>query len=185
LNKSGHKPVFRQLPVHQLEKFCVIYDTHNVQNLLWSIVQGTNFYGGFYPMNDHLGRDETKSIAASEADQLQQDIFHHIRFNLGLDPDEMNRYACFMGLAFSVKDRLISQWINTQKSCRDALSKRVFYLSLEFLPGRFLKNYLVSLGMEDLAREMLLRLGFDLDALEEEEWDAGLGNGGLGRHIQP
>jgi glycogen phosphorylase len=132
-------------------------------------------------MNDHLGRDETKSIAASEADQLQQDIFHHIRFNLGLDPDEMNRYTCFMGLAFSVKDRLISQWINTQKSCRDALSKRVFYLSLEFLPGRFLKNYLVSLGMEDLAREVLLRLGFDLDALEEEEWDAGLGNGGLGR----
>ncbi|MCP4671216.1 MAG: glycogen/starch/alpha-glucan phosphorylase, partial [Desulfobacula sp.] len=93
----------------------------------------------------------------------------------------MNRYACYMGLAYSVKDRLIDQWIQTQKACRDTLSKRVFYLSLEFLPGRFLKNYLISLGIEDLAKEVLKDLGFDLDTLEEEEWDPGLGNGGLGR----
>lgn len=132
-------------------------------------------------MDDHLILDEKKSGTGSEADRLKQDIYHHIRFNLGLDPEEMNRYTCFMGLAFSVKDRLISQWIKTQKSCRETLSKKVFYLSLEFLPGRFLKNYLVSLGMEELAREVLSDLGFDLDALEEEEWDAGLGNGGLGR----
>jgi len=121
------------------------------------------------------------SGTASEAEILKQDIYHNIRFNLGLDPEEMNRYTCFMGLAFSLKDRLIKQWIKTQKSCRDTLSKRVFYLSLEFLPGRSLKHYLISLGLEDLAREVLSGLGFDLNALEEEEWDAGLGNGGLGR----
>lgn len=120
-------------------------------------------------------------VSISGADQLKQDICHHIRFNLGLDPEQMNRYTCYMGLAFSIKDRLINQWIKTQKSCRDTLSKRVFYLSLEFLPGRFLKNYLISLGMENLAREVLSDFGFDLDAIEEEEWDPGLGNGGLGR----
>lgn len=132
-------------------------------------------------MNEDQYFDDKNASPGSEADRLKQDIYHHIRFNLGLDPEGMNRYTCYMGLAFSVKDRLINQWIKTQKSCRDTLSKRVFYLSLEFLPGRFLKNYLISLGMEDLAREVLSDFGFDLDAIEEEEWDAGLGNGGLGR----
>ncbi len=130
-------------------------------------------------MNQNNPRQENKSL--SEADQLKQDIYQHIRFNLGLDPEEMSRYSCYMGLAFSVKDRLINQWIKTQKACRDTLSKRVFYLSLEFLPGRFLKNYLISLGMEEVARKVLSDLGFDLNILEEVEWDAGLGNGGLGR----
>ncbi|OQY51803.1 MAG: glycogen phosphorylase [Desulfobacteraceae bacterium 4572_89] len=132
-------------------------------------------------MNQYPALDEKKSDPACEADKLKQDIYHNIRFNLGLDPEEMNKYSCFMGLAFSLKDRLISQWIKTQKSCRKNFSKRIFYLSLEFLPGRFLKNYLISLDLEDTARKVLSDLGFDLDVLEEEEWDHGLGNGGLGR----
>jgi len=128
-----------------------------------------------------MDQTQKEPRTVSEADRLKQDIYHNIRFNLGLDPGEMNRYTCFMGLAFSVKDRLIKQWIKTQNSCKDTLSKRVFYLSLEFLPGRFLKNYLISLGLEELSRNVLSELGFDLDAVEEEEWDPGLGNGGLGR----
>ncbi len=127
------------------------------------------------------GSKSKKNNRVLEINRLKQDICHHVRFNLGMDPDDMNRFSCYMGLALSVKDRLIDQWLTTQKSCREAMAKRVFYLSLEFLPGRFLKNYLVSLGMEDLAREALVDMGFELEALEEEEWDAGLGNGGLGR----
>jgi starch phosphorylase len=61
------------------------------------------------------------------------------------------------------------------------MAKRVYFLSLEFLPGRFLMSYLLSLNMADEARIALQELGFDLDELEEVEWDAGLGNGGLGR----
>jgi starch phosphorylase len=132
-------------------------------------------------MNQGQTHDKKELNSVSEAEKLKQDIYHNIRFNLGLDPEEMNRYECYIGLAYSVKDRLISQWIKTQKACKDTLSKRVFYLSLEFLPGRFLKNYLISLGIEDLAENVLNNLGFDLDSLEEEEWDPGLGNGGLGR----
>ncbi len=132
-------------------------------------------------MNEVQTRDNKKLTPGSEAEQLKQDIYQNVKSNLGLDPEEMNRYTCYMGLAYSVKDRLIDQWIQTQKACKDTLSKRVFYLSLEFLPGRFLKNYLISLGIEELAEEVLKDLGFDLDSLEEEEWDPGLGNGGLGR----
>jgi len=130
---------------------------------------------------DKKNRGEKSPDIVSDAEILKRDIYHNIRFNLGLDPDEMNRYSCFMGLAYSVKDRLIKKWLKTQQSCKDTLSKRIFYLSLEFLPGRFLKNYLISLEIEDLAKEVLVDFGFDLDDLEEEEWDPGLGNGGLGR----
>jgi glycogen phosphorylase len=86
-----------------------------------------------------------------------------------------------MGLAYSIRDRLVDRWIKSQRSLYDAMAKRVYFLSLEFLPGRFLMNYLLSLNMTDEARRALQKLGFDLDELEEVEWDAALGNGGLGR----
>jgi glycogen phosphorylase len=117
---------------------------------------------------------------ASEGNLIDQ-IRRHICFTLGNDPDKPNRYACYMGLAFAVRDRLIARWLRTQRELYDTLSKRVYFLSLEFLPGRFLKNYLISLQMEAEARAAVAAMGFDLNALEEEEWDAGLGNGGLGR----
>jgi starch phosphorylase len=121
------------------------------------------------------------STPAPAGDTLGNDIRRHISFTLGNDPDKPSKYACYMGLAYSVRDRLIERWIKTQRALHDTLAKRVYFLSLEFLPGRFLKNYLISLQMEDEARRTLEEMGFDLDELEEEEWDAGLGNGGLGR----
>jgi starch phosphorylase len=112
---------------------------------------------------------------------LKEEILRHIRFTLGNDPAKPDAYSCFMGLAYSVRDRLLDRWIDSQRAMYDTWAKRVYFLSMEFLPGRFLKNYLTSLQMESEARAALQELGFDLDELEEEEWDAGLGNGGLGR----
>jgi glycogen phosphorylase len=112
---------------------------------------------------------------------LKDQIQRHIRFTMGRDPAKPNRHACFMGLAYSIRDRLIDRWIRTQRSQYDTLAKRVYFLSLEFLPGRFLMNYLISLKLVDEVRQTVEEMGFDLDELEEEEWDAGLGNGGLGR----
>jgi len=125
--------------------------------------------------------DTSSSSVSGETASLKNDILRHIRFTLGNDPDKPDKFACFMGLAYSVRDRLIERWIKTQRSLYDTLSKRVYFLSLEFLPGRFLKNYLISLDMLEEARRTLQEMGIDLDELEEEEWDAGLGNGGLGR----
>jgi glycogen phosphorylase len=116
-----------------------------------------------------------------KADPLKEDILRHIQCTLGRDPSAPDKYSCFMALAYSVHDRLMEQWGRTQRFLYDTLKKRVYFLSLEFLPGRFLKNYLISLNMLEKARATLNDLGFDLDEIEEEEWDAGLGNGGLGR----
>ena len=121
------------------------------------------------------------SSARQSTATLKDQIQRHIRFSMGRDPQKPNRHACFMGLAYSVRDRLADRWIRTQRSQYDTLAKRVYFLSLEFLPGRFLMNYLISLKMVDEARQTVEAMGFDLDELEEEEWDAGLGNGGLGR----
>jgi starch phosphorylase len=125
--------------------------------------------------------NDPPSCDPSAKDSLKTDIFRHIRTMIGRDPGKPNKYAIYMGLAYSVRDRLIEKWITTQRLFYDTLAKRIYFLSLEFLPGRFLKNYLINLEMEKEAREVLKELGVDLDDLEEEEWDAGLGNGGLGR----
>ena len=128
---------------------------------------------------DQISDHEGKPVLSASV--LKADIQRHIRFTMGRDPAKPNRHACFMGLAHSVRDQLIDRWIRTQRSQYDTLAKRVYFLSLEFLPGRFLMNYLISLQMVDQARQAVEEMGFDLDELEEEEWDAGLGNGGLGR----
>jgi glycogen phosphorylase len=126
--------------------------------------------------------ENTSGIPPVESENsLIGQIRRHICYTLGNDPDKPSKYACYTGLAFAVRERLIAKWIKTQRSLYDTLSKRVYFLSLEFLPGRFLKNYLTSLQMEEEARQAVADMGFDLDELEEEEWDPGLGNGGLGR----
>jgi starch phosphorylase len=120
------------------------------------------------------GQRLTKEIPADE-------IHRHIVSNLGDEIYGKSYFRYFNGLAYSVRDRLIQAWLDTQRAYYDGLVKRVYYLSLEFLPGRFLLNYLTSMGLEQNCREVLGKLGLNLEDLEEVEWDSGLGNGGLGR----
>jgi starch phosphorylase len=112
---------------------------------------------------------------------LADDIHRHIVSTLGNEVYGRSKFRYFNGLAYSIRDRLIKMWLNTQRDYYDTLAKRVYYLSLEFLPGRFLMNYLTNMGMEQGCRVELEKLGLALEDLEEVEWDAGLGNGGLGR----
>jgi starch phosphorylase len=114
-------------------------------------------------------------------DTLAEDIHRHIESTLGDEVYGRNKFRYFNGLAYSIRDRLIKVWLNTQRDYYDSMVKRVYYLSLEFLPGRFLMNYLTNMRMEQGCQEVLEKLGLALEDLEEVEWDAGLGNGGLGR----
>ena len=114
-------------------------------------------------------------------EQLRADIERHIISTLGNDSSVPRKDTLYNGLAYSVRDRLLRRWIEGQRSYYDSRSKRVYYLSLEFLPGRFLMNYITNLEIRDLCERTLAETGFSLEELEEEEWDAGLGNGGLGR----
>jgi len=121
------------------------------------------------------------STKDSGAEFLKHDIRRHIVSTLGNDYTIPRKDVFFNGLAYSVRDRLLDRWIEGQRSFYDTGTKRVYYLSLEFLPGRFLMNYITNLGIEDTCRKAIKDIDFSLEDLEEEEWDAGLGNGGLGR----
>lgn len=112
---------------------------------------------------------------------LGDDIRRHILSNLGNDLYPPDPFRYFSGLAYAIRDRLIRLWLSTQASYYDSMSKRLYYLSMEFLPGRFLMNYVTNMGLEAGCREVATGLGYALDDLAEEERDAGLGNGGLGR----
>ena len=87
----------------------------------------------------------------------------------------------YMALAITVRDRLLQRWINTGLTYFEKKSRTAVYLSAEFLLGPHLGNNLINLGVFDEVRQAMDELGFDLDALLEQEEEPGLGNGGLGR----
>jgi len=87
----------------------------------------------------------------------------------------------YRALAYTVRDRLMERWFRTQGDYYRADVKRVYYLSLEFLLGRALVSNVINLGARDAFTAAMRRVGCDLEVLQELEWDAGLGNGGLGR----
>jgi glycogen phosphorylase len=106
---------------------------------------------------------------------------HRMMYSVAKDQYTARDFDAYQGLAYAVRDRLMERWFRTQDAYYHADAKRVYYLSLEFLLGRALLNNVLSLGALDAYREALERLGYDLEELQEQEWDAGLGNGGLGR----
>jgi starch phosphorylase len=106
---------------------------------------------------------------------------HRMMYSVAKDQYTARDFDAYQGLAYAVRDRLMERWFRTQDAYYHADAKRVYYLSLEFLLGRALLNNVLSLGAQDAYREALDRLGYDLEELQEQEWDAGLGNGGLGR----
>jgi starch phosphorylase len=112
---------------------------------------------------------------------LKRDIIRHIVSSLGSDYARHSAYNYYHGLALAVRDRLVDQWIKTQRSYYKNQSKRVYYLSMEYLPGKSLLNNLHCLGIHDVAEKALADFGLKLEDVAEIEWDAGLGNGGLGR----
>ncbi len=108
-------------------------------------------------------------------------INHHILSFLGRDPQRAGSRDVYKALAYTIRDFLVERWISTQKGYYAKGKKRVYYLSLEFLIGRSLGNSLINLGFYDEMAEVLQEMGYDLEELMEEEDDAALGNGGLGR----
>jgi len=87
----------------------------------------------------------------------------------------------YQALAWTLRDRLMSDWMNTYMARDQPGKRRGYYLSLEFLIGRALANHVLNLGLDEAAREALHGFGQTLEAVAEQETDAGLGNGGLGR----
>ncbi len=94
---------------------------------------------------------------------------------------EADQQQLFQAVAYAVKDEIINNWLATQKQYEIDDPKTVYYMSMEFLMGRALGNNLINLTAYKEVKEALEELGFDLNVIEDQEPDAALGNGGLGR----
>jgi glycogen phosphorylase len=121
------------------------------------------------------------SLCDATAEALKRNILHHVMSFQGCDPDRVRLSDVHMALAYTLRDIMTEKWINTQSLYYEKEKKRVYYLSLEFLIGRSLSNAILNLGILEPVKTAVEELGFDLADIVEEEEDAALGNGGLGR----
>ena len=113
--------------------------------------------------------------------KFQEDFKQHMRFSVAHDMEKSSLLDKYTAIAYSVRDRMIDRWIKTQEEYYKTNPKRVYYFSLEFLMGRTLCNALINLNINEIVKEAMDELGHSMEELAEIEWDAGLGNGGLGR----
>jgi len=105
----------------------------------------------------------------------------HLTFDAVVDLKDSGPRERFEAIAHSVRDVLSQRWVQTEKTYRQRNPKRVYYISMEFLIGRSLANNVTNLWLDPLARDVVAQKNLDLIELLEQEPDAGLGNGGLGR----
>ena len=98
-----------------------------------------------------------------------------------VDPQSATSRQKFEATSRFIRDLIAHRWVKTQRARERSRPKRVHYMSMEFLLGRSLRNNIMNLAAEPLVQHALQQQGWDLDRLMEEEPDAGLGNGGLGR----
>ncbi len=123
----------------------------------------------------------TNELMGRDVESLKKSFIHHLEYSLAKDEYSATDHDRFQSLALLARDRMVERWIETQQAYYREDAKRVYYLSLEFLMGRALGNSLINSGIYEEAGHALRELGCDLEEIRESEWDAGLGNGGLGR----
>ena len=115
------------------------------------------------------------------ADAILKDFTHYFGRMLGRRTIRTKSPFLYQAVVYATRDRLMERWGKTRMAIEREDTRRVSYLSLEFLTGRLLRNALLSLDIEDETGEALQRIGLDLEDVYDREHDAGLGNGGLGR----
>ena len=116
-----------------------------------------------------------------DKEKFKKELESNVRMLFRRKLEEATPQQIYQAVAYSVKDDIIDNWIETHKAYEKQDKKMVYYMSMEFLMGRALGNNMINLLCYDDVRETLEVLGLDLNLIEDQEPDAALGNGGLGR----
>ncbi|TPW17570.1 MAG: Phosphorylase [Halothiobacillaceae bacterium] len=116
-----------------------------------------------------------------DKDAIKRSMAILLEYAVGKDLYTATTRDWFTVSALVTRDRLVERWMETMRTYYHADAKRVYYLSLEFLIGRTLSNSLLNMEIHDNYREALLEIGLEMETIRDQEPDAGLGNGGLGR----
>uniref|UniRef100_A0A8H7XXI4 Alpha-1,4 glucan phosphorylase n=1 Tax=Psilocybe cubensis TaxID=181762 RepID=A0A8H7XXI4_PSICU len=147
---------------------------------------------GYLPEKDEEGRDKwpkgEEKVWKDGMRSLDKDVnditrsfVNHVQTSLARQPYNIDDLGAYHAAALSTRDNLLVNWNDTQLTYTRKAPKRAYYLSLEFLMGRTLDNALLNLGLKDEYKQGVRKLGFNIEDILEQERDAGLGNGGLGR----
>ena len=116
-----------------------------------------------------------------DKETFKKSVKDNVKFLYRRKLEEATQEQLFQAVSYTVKDVIIDNWLDTQNAYEKQDPKIVYYMSMEFLMGRALGNNLLNLGAYGEVKEALEELGIDINALEDQEPDPALGNGGLGR----
>ncbi|MHB8128579.1 MAG: glycogen/starch/alpha-glucan phosphorylase [Mobilitalea sp.] len=114
-------------------------------------------------------------------EEFKKNIINYAKLLYRKTLEEVTQKQIFQIVSYSIKDMIIDQWMATHQEYEEQDAKTVYYLSMEFLMGRALGNIIINLSANKQIEEALDELGLDLNVIEDQEPDAALGNGGLGR----
>ncbi|MCJ2178949.1 glycogen/starch/alpha-glucan phosphorylase [Novosphingobium album (ex Hu et al. 2023)] len=128
-----------------------------------------------------MATDPVSSPKVSAPSEFDQHIVRVLRHRVGKDERAAKQHDWYTASIYALRDQIIDRWIASTRRTYDEGGKRVYYLSMEFLIGRLLRDALSNMGMTREMEKALAAHGLDLAAIEELEPDAALGNGGLGR----
>ena len=126
---------------------------------------------------------ESKTLKKNTFDkeEFKKSIINNCKMLYRRNIEDANDQQKFQSVAYAVKDIIIDKWIAAQKAYKKQDAKIVYYMSMEFLMGRALGNNMINIMAYDEIKEVLDELGMDINVIEDQEPDAALGNGGLGR----
>ena len=113
--------------------------------------------------------------------KIKEALERNIRSQFRTSPEKATRHQVYLGVCSVIKEMIIEEWINSQKLMDEKDPKIVYYMSMEFLTGRYLGNNMINIGAMAEVEEVLKDLGYSINMIEDEERDPALGNGGLGR----
>ncbi|HAH63737.1 MAG TPA: glycogen phosphorylase, partial [Treponema sp.] len=116
-----------------------------------------------------------------DAEKFKENLSGRLRRQYGKDISQANKHDLFDAVSASALELIMDNWMATRHEYEKKPVKQLYYLSAEFLMGRALSNNLINAGIKDQVKEVLKDMNIDYDMIEDEEPDAGLGNGGLGR----
>lgn len=128
-----------------------------------------------------MGKKTALTVMKFDKDLFKRSVIYNVKTLYRKTLEEASPQQIFQAVTYAIKDAVIDHWLESQKEYEKQDPKTVYYLSMEFLMGRALGNNIINLQAYEDVKEALEELGLDLNAVEDQEPDAALGNGGLGR----
>lgn len=170
-----------EMPLPKLKRTNTGFSPNQIVAFDASIPESAKSLWRKYSQLKTFGGEDAKESSVHDNDTFEQNFIRHVETTIGRTMYNCDNLGAYQAALNTVRDALLIDWANTQQRQTVHDGKRVYYLSLEFLMGRAMDNAIINLKARDTIKSSLHELGFNLEDVLDQEPDAALGNGGLGR----